>query len=120
MTTTFHPVSHLPKAAQKATYNLSTSWQLFANTVSNGWNFGRGRLRPYQGMKVLIHRFYDAVNGKGEVPVSKEDALAVIETMDEIWKQIKNDRLFDPVIPYKNPNVKQERPKILVTGATGF
>jgi len=121
MTTTLHPVSHLPKAAQKTVYNLSTSWQLFGNTISNVWNFGRGRLRPYQGMKTLIHKFYDAVSGKGEVPVSKEHALAVIETMDEIWKQIKNNRLnFDPIIPYKNPNVKQEHPKILLTGATGF
>lgn len=121
MTTTIHPVSHLPRAAQKATYNLSESWQLFASTVSNVWNFGRGKLRPYQGMKVLIHKFYDAVNGIGEVPVSKEEALMVIETMDEIWKQIKNTRLsFDPIIPNKTPATKEAHPKILVTGATGF
>ncbi len=121
MTTTLHPVNHLPKAAQKATYNLSASWQLFRNTVSNVWNFGRGRLRPYQGMKVLIHQFYDAVNGKGEVPISKQEALMVLETMDEIWKQVKNIRLnFDPVIPNKNSQIKVANPKILVTGATGF
>lgn len=121
MTTTLHPLSHLPKAAQKATYNLSESWQLFSSTVSNVWNFGRGRLKPYQGMKTLTHRFYDAIQGKGEVPVSKDEALMVIETMDGIWKQIKNTRLnFDPIIPNKISDIKEERPKILVTGATGF
>jgi predicted dehydrogenase/nucleoside-diphosphate-sugar epimerase len=121
MTTTVHPLSHLPKAAQKATYNLSASWQLFTNTVSNVWNFGRGRLKPYQGMKVLIHKFYDAINGRGEMPVSKEEALIVIETMDEIWRQIKNTRLnFDPIIPNKHFSTEKGHPKILVTGATGF
>jgi nucleoside-diphosphate-sugar epimerase/predicted dehydrogenase len=122
MTTTIHPVSHLPKAAQKATFNLSEGWQLFTNTVSNVWNFGRGKLRPYQGMKVLIHKFYDAINGKGEIPVSKEDALKVIETMDQIWPQIKNKYLsgFDPIIPVKKIQAQEGQPKILVTGATGF
>jgi predicted dehydrogenase/nucleoside-diphosphate-sugar epimerase len=121
MTTTLHPLSHLPKAAQKATYNLSASWQLFTNTVSNVWNFGRGKLRPYQGMKVLIHKYYDAINGKGEVPVSREEALMVVETMDEIFKQIKNTRLdFKPIIPMTYPGTTGKRSKILVTGATGF
>lgn len=121
MTTTCHPVSHLPKAAQKATYNLTESWQLFLNTISNFWNFGRGNLRPYQGMRVLIHKFYDAINGKGEVPVSKDDALVVIKTMDEIWHQVKNIHLnFDPIIPVGHNQTREARPKILVTGATGF
>ena len=121
MTTTCHHVSSLPKAAQKATYNLSESWQLFSSTVSNVWNFGKGKLRPYQGMKVLIHKFYDAINGNDVIPVSKNEAMTVIETMDEIWKQIKNTRLnFDPIIHGQNSNIKEERPKILVTGATGF
>lgn len=122
MTTTCHPVSHLPKAAQKATYNLSESWQLFSNTISNVWNFGRGKLRPYQGMKDLIHRFYDAINGKGEIPVLKENALMVIETMDKIWNQIKNKSLssFDPIIPEEKAQPKKAHPRILVTGATGF
>jgi nucleoside-diphosphate-sugar epimerase/predicted dehydrogenase len=121
MTTTLHPVSHLPKAAQKATYNLSESWQLFRNTVSNVWNFGRGKLRPYQGMRVLIHKYYDAINGKGEVPVSKEVALMVIDTMDEIFRQVKNTRLtFDPIIPEKKAQTTKPFHRVLVTGASGF
>lgn len=121
MTTTCHPVSHLPKAAQKATYNLSESWQLFTDTMSNIWNFGRGKLRPYQGMKVMIHRFYDAINGKGEIPVSREDALKVIETMDVIWQQVKNKHLcLEPIIPDEKMQAEESLPKILVTGATGF
>jgi nucleoside-diphosphate-sugar epimerase len=121
MTTTIHKLSRLPKAAQKATFNLSESWQLFKSTVANVWNFGRGRLRPYHGMKTLIHRFYDAVDGKGVIPVSREEALNVIETMDKLWSHIQNKHLkFDPVtVDDSSPDLKV-RPRVLVTGATGF
>lgn len=121
MTTIIHPVSSLPKAAQKATYNLTESWQLFTSTASNTFNFLTGKLKPYQGMKILIHNFYDAVKGKKDLPVTREQALMVMESMDEIWKQVKNKSLrFDPIIPKQKLNSKKDGPKILVTGASGF
>ena len=48
------------------------------------WNFARSKLRLYQGMHISIRRFYDAIAGEEKCPVSKEEALMVIETMDEI------------------------------------
>jgi len=120
MVNILHPVSSLPKAAQKATYNLSESWQLFKATTANVINFMRGKLKPYQGMKILIHRFYDHVQGQGEIPVSREQALIVIETMDEIWRQVPPKPLrFEPIIPTAAYPVKQSE-KVLVTGGTGF
>ncbi len=121
MTTVCHPVSALPKAAQKATFNLTESRQLFSSTIANVWNFARGKLRPYQGMRTEMHRFYDAVAGRGEVPVSKEDALRVIDAMDRIWPQVKNRYLtFENTILPDTPAAGALRPKVLVTGATGF
>ena len=120
MTTVTHSVSSLPKAAQKATYNLAESWQLFKSTTANVVNFVRGKLRPYQGMQVLIHRFYDSLQGKGDIPVTKDQALLVIETMDEIWKQLQPKPLnFEPIIP-SAPYPPEQKEKILVTGGTGF
>jgi nucleoside-diphosphate-sugar epimerase len=121
MTTTVHPLSGLPKAAQKATYNLTESLQLFSSTVSNVWNFGTGRLRPYQGMKTLIHRFYDALDGRSQAPVGKEEALAVIETMDDIFGRIRKFPFrFEPILPRVLPKTDRKPSRILVTGATGF
>lgn len=121
MTMTMHPVSNLPKAAQKATYNLSESWQLAENTISNVWNFGTGKLRPYQGMKILIHKFYDAIKDKANSPVPKEEALKVLDVMDRIWPQVKNTKLyFDPVIPKDKGKKAKSGQRVLVTGATGF
>ncbi len=117
MTTVVHPVSSLPKAAQKATYNLSESWQLGTATLKNVWEFGTGKLRPYQGMKNLIHRFYDAVKSGGEVPVSKHEALNVLAVMDRIWPQVKNTGLrFENIVHQE----KREGQRVLVTGASGF
>jgi nucleoside-diphosphate-sugar epimerase len=121
MTTVFHPLSGLPKAAQKVIYNVSESKQLFFSTAANVWNFLRGKLKPYHGMRNLIHRFYDSITGQTEVPVSKEQALAVLEAMEEIFKQVKNTKLdFSPIVPGNQPEAKEGLPKILVTGASGF
>jgi nucleoside-diphosphate-sugar epimerase/predicted dehydrogenase len=120
MTAVMHPVSSLPKAAQKATYNLSESAQLFTATAANVSNFIRGKLKPYQGMQVLMHRFYDAIRGGTEPPVSKEQALLVMDTMDEIWKQLRPKPLnFDPAVPQAWYPLRHEE-KVLVTGGTGF
>ena len=117
MTTVLHPVSGLPKAAQKATYNLSEAWQLGTGTLKNVRDFATGRLRPYQGMKTLIHQFYDAVKSGGEPPVSRDEALGVLAVMDRIWPQVKNTRLS-----FETPAPAQEGqgPRVLVTGASGF
>ncbi len=120
MVNVMHPLSSLPKAAQKATYNLAESWQLFKSTTSNVVNFVRGKLKPYQGMQVLIHRFYDFLQGKGEIPVTREQALLVLETMDEIWRQVPPKTFdFSPIVPAK-PYAFKQKEKVLVTGGTGF
>jgi predicted dehydrogenase/nucleoside-diphosphate-sugar epimerase len=121
MTTVAHPVSSLPKAAQKATYNLFESWQLFKSTTANVINFIRSKLKPYQGMKILIHKFYEAIEKNTALPVTKDQALLVIRTMDEIWKQIEIKPLnFEPIVheTYLYPLKHAER--VLVTGGTGF
>src|SRR5207247_3343467 len=88
MTTVTHPLSSLPKAVARATYNLSASTQLLTNTVRNALQFLTGSLKPYQGMELLIHRFYDSMQGGGGSPITKDQALLVLETIDRIGKQL--------------------------------
>src|SRR5262249_22675930 len=119
MTTVVHRVSSLPKAAEKATYNLDESWQRARSTVSNMYRFLRGTLRPYHGMMTLIHGFYDAVGHAAPVPVSKDRALAVVKTMDAVFEQLQyQPLLFDRIVPAARP--LDHRKKVLVTGGTGF
>ncbi|MBI5643655.1 MAG: NAD-dependent epimerase/dehydratase family protein [Deltaproteobacteria bacterium] len=119
MTAITHPESSLPKAAQKASFNLSAGWQLLTNTVSNVKNFMTGKLKPYQGMKILIHGFYDSIKNNAMPPVTQEQAVRVIETMDEIFRQLTFKPLsFEPVIPRRSAMKRPD--KVLVTGGTGF
>lgn len=121
MSTVIHPVSSLPKAARKAAFNIAESWQLFRQTVSNAARFAAGRLKPYQGMETLMHGFYDSIKTGGEPPVSRRQALAVIRTMDEIWRQLRIRPLdFSPRERNTYPYEIRHREKILVTGGTGF
>jgi len=121
MATVIHPKSPLPKAAQKVMYNLSDGWQRFRCTVSNVVQFVSGKLKPYQGMEVLIQRFYKAIEQNQLPPVSQEQALAVIETMDEIWRQVKIKPFdFAPIVPQHPPFSVRHPEKVLVTGANGF
>jgi nucleoside-diphosphate-sugar epimerase/predicted dehydrogenase len=118
MTTTIHGVSSLPKAAQKATYNLDESWQKTRSTFSNVFRFVRGTLKPYHGMMTLIHRYYDAIAAGRPAPIAKQRALAVVETMDEIFKQLRYEPLKHEAIAASVVGRRGE--KVLVTGGTGF
>lgn len=115
-----HPLSQLPKAIQRATYNLSQSWQLLKSTTSNTFNLLIGRLKPYQGIKSIIHKFYDSINNNSSAPVKKSEVLAVVEVIDEINRQLSIKSFdFKPMVP-QVPYVVKHKGKVLVTGATGF
>jgi nucleoside-diphosphate-sugar epimerase/predicted dehydrogenase len=119
MTAIAHPVSSLPKAAQKATYNLDESWQRTKSTVTNMAQFVTGRLKPYHGMRNLIHQFYGAVISGGPLPVTKDRALLVVNTMDDIFARLKFAPLkHDPIVPQRS--VKPSKKRVLVTGGSGF
>jgi nucleoside-diphosphate-sugar epimerase len=120
MTAVVHPVSGLPKAAQKVIYNIQESWQQTTSTVSNVYRFLTGKLKPYHGMMTLIHLYYDAIRSGNPPPVSRERALLVIKTMDEVFKQLKFDPLkHERIVP--DVATKRKHPeRILVTGGTGF
>jgi nucleoside-diphosphate-sugar epimerase/predicted dehydrogenase len=119
MTTVVHALSSLPKAAQKATYNLEEASQLTRSTISNMYRFVTGKLKPYHGMMNLIHLFYDAIRDGGAPPVSKHAALTVVNTMDQVFEQLtfaplKHERIA--AATSASPGAR----RVLVTGGTGF
>jgi predicted dehydrogenase/nucleoside-diphosphate-sugar epimerase len=119
MTTVVHPVSSLPKAAQKLTYNLTDSWQRARSTVANVLQFATGKLKPYHGMRTLIHAFYDAIESRTPPPVSKQKALMVVDTMDSVFERLDYEPLkHETIMPVRLP--APEAKKVLVTGGTGF
>jgi nucleoside-diphosphate-sugar epimerase len=91
------------------------------STFSNVLKFVTKKLKPYQGMKVLIHRFYDSIRNDTAPPVTRDQALAVLETMDEIWGRLPLKPLDLSPIPARETTFPLKRSeKVLVTGGTGF
>ncbi len=119
MTTVVHPVSSLPKAAQKLTYNLQDGWQRTRGTVGNAFRFVSGRLKPYHGMMNLIHAFYDSLRAQEPPPVSRAQALGVVRTMDAVFEQLRPQPLRYETAPSTWSRPSGGR-RVLVTGGTGF
>ncbi len=61
-----------------------------AGFVSSGARYTTGRLR--WGHDVLIHRFVQAVLGRGSIPISFDDALGVVAVADQIVARLQGAR----------------------------
>ncbi len=77
----------VPKVIGKSLPNLDESYQLLSQMTVNVANFVRGKIRYYPGMGELISRFYDAVRGGRQAPVSMEEGAAVVRVTERIWRQ---------------------------------
>ncbi|OPY02998.1 MAG: 3 beta-hydroxysteroid dehydrogenase/Delta 5--_4-isomerase [Syntrophorhabdus sp. PtaB.Bin047] len=121
MTMVASRLTGLPGAVTKIAGNLGAARALTTQTFSNVYRFLTGRLKPYSGMKNLIHGFYDSILQATDTPVTAESALAVLKAMDEVWKDAGK---LHPV--FRNIHARAEvewapaRGRVLVTGAGGF
>jgi predicted dehydrogenase/nucleoside-diphosphate-sugar epimerase len=120
MTMVTLPLSKLPRAATKITNNLSIAKQLTYQTISNIIKFSTGKLKPYSGMKILIHNFYDSIRQSTEPPVSRNQALTVIKVADEVWKDIGKVHPIFKNAPPSDSQKENRKEKVLITGAAGF
>lgn len=63
--------------------------QLLSNGFANIGQFRRHDFHYFQGMRVLLNRFYDAVEGKGKDPISSSDIRKVCRVIDQIVEQLE-------------------------------
>ena len=111
--------SILPRFLRRATANFVDSFQLFRSGLRNAVRFARGRLLPYQGLEILIPRFYNAIRNREQVPIPKELALAVARMEAEIFSGAGKFHLAVKHHPSSQKAITRAE-KILVTGATGY
>ena len=74
---------------------LFPPWTQSRRFASNGWRnlgqFRRHQFHYFQGMRVLLNRFYDAVEEHGPDPVSHQDILKVCRVIDQIVVEMRRD-----------------------------
>ncbi len=67
---------------------LMPAWTQARRFAGNGWRnlgrFRRSEFHYFQGLRVLLGRFYDAVEGHGPDPVPREHILRVCDLIDQI------------------------------------
>ena len=88
------PIVHSAQQTQpSAIGRLFPPWIQARRFASNGWlNFGqfrRHQFHYFQGMRVLLNRFYDAVEDRGPDPISHQDILKVCRVIDQIVVEIQ-------------------------------
>ena len=128
-------VSSLPRMVRRGTASFVTSFHLSKQASQNVVDLVRGRLMSYQGLDVLLERYYAAVRGLGPVPVSPELAEAVTETELHVLANAGKVHVESPEArsragntqgaapsPWPSPSGRGDegRDRVLLTGATGF
>jgi predicted dehydrogenase/nucleoside-diphosphate-sugar epimerase len=113
----------LPKMVAKAALNVDLGVQLLASTARTTIQVATGRMGTYPGIGVVIRRFYEAVAGAGELPVTPADGLAVVELLENLWAQTHRAPTL-AAAPRRAAAPGRERTArglvVLVTGASGF
>jgi predicted dehydrogenase len=59
------------------------------NGARNALGFARSRFHFFEGMRVLLGRFYDAVEGRGPAPVAPAEILRVCRIIDAIVAKLE-------------------------------
>lgn len=91
----------VPKPISRALMNLSHGWSVIGGTLGGMVSLLRGKWDPYEGMHLLIREYYAALLDGRQPPVTEEEALAVMDVMDESWRQVG-------MIPRKEEGRKRE------------
>jgi predicted dehydrogenase/nucleoside-diphosphate-sugar epimerase len=118
-TTVIEPLMNMPGAAVRVVLNFSRARQLVGKTVRNVFQFLRGEMVPYHGLKYLIEEFYGSISGMNDPPISRELILSVALAEEEIIKKLGKVHLNTTPRPSNQNNITRKE-KILLTGATGY
>ncbi|MHB8108966.1 MAG: NAD-dependent epimerase/dehydratase family protein [Syntrophorhabdaceae bacterium] len=111
----------LPAAVTKIATNFGTAKAFTTQTISNVYRFVTGKPNPYSGMRKIIHAFYDSIRHASDLPVSRDNALNVLEVMDDVWRRAgKLHPVFRNVVATTAPTWVPKKGRVLVTGAGGF
>src|SRR3954462_4939056 len=112
-----HRESGLPSALVRFTANFSTAIDLIGAGIGTLFGIARGKVKRYQGLRTIIDQFYQTLRHGVPVPVPAEHGVLNVRLMDQIKEACKPFRKQRPSLAVQQSSM---RPRILVTGASGF
>jgi nucleoside-diphosphate-sugar epimerase/predicted dehydrogenase len=109
--------SGLPSAVVRFTGNFATAFELARSGIRTVFGIVTGKVKRYQGLRTIIDRFYQSLREGSRSPVSPENGVLNVRLMDQIKEACEGVRKQRPApADLKTGN----RPRVLVTGASGF
>jgi len=81
-------IKGMPKPISRAIMNLQHGCTVIKGTLSGMGKVLTRRWTPYDGVAILIKEFYRSIRTGEPMPVTPGDAIAVMDIMDEAWRQI--------------------------------
>lgn len=109
--------SGLPSAVVRFTANFSTAADLARSGVKTLLGIATGKVKRYQGLRTIIDRFYQSIRQGVTPPVLPEEGLLNVRLMDQIKEACEGARKQRPQARGESGG---DRPRVLVTGASGF
>lgn len=116
---TYQKQSGLPRAVSRGFSGFNAAYQNFKQSSGNIINFARGRVDKSGGIGPLITKFYNSIQHGGEIPVSNDKGLNVVDLMNRIWPvpSVNTPKVF---LKPQAAGQKNREQVALVTGSTGF
>ena len=109
----------LPRRLQAVTGTFTQGFSLATQTLGNVFNFLRGKLVPYNGLRILIPRYYESVQKSEAPPISRELALAATQVEAAVLAGPNQIQASGFYLPSSQKEVHQTE-RVLVTGASGY
>lgn len=106
-----------PSAISRFTGNFSTAFDLTKAGLRTIVGIATGKVQRYQGLRTIVDSFYQSLREASAPPVLPEQGVLNVRLMDQIKEACQGARKPRPVVSVEPPPL---RPRILVTGASGF
>jgi nucleoside-diphosphate-sugar epimerase/predicted dehydrogenase len=117
MTVLTHSQSGLPSAVSRFTGNFTAAFQLIRAGLGTLFGIATGKVKRYQGLRTIVEQFYNSLRDGLPGPVSPEYGVTNVRLMDQIKEGCKPFRKERASLSVEHTSL---RPRILVTGASGF
>jgi nucleoside-diphosphate-sugar epimerase/predicted dehydrogenase len=117
MTVLTYRESGLPSALARFAGNFVTALNLVRSGTGTLLGIATGKVKRYQGLRTIIEQFYQSLRDGMPAPVSPEQGVLNVRLMDQIKEACQPLRKQRAELATPQGAV---RPRILVTGASGF
>jgi 2-alkyl-3-oxoalkanoate reductase len=117
MTVLSYRESGLPSALVRFTANFATATDLIRAGIRTLFGIATGKIKRYQGLRTIIDQFYRSLRHGLPAPVPAEQGVVNVRLMDQIKEACTPFRKQRPSLSIRQSAM---RPRILVTGASGF